>query len=272
MIKTDTEGDTLFTKAYGGSSIEIGENIAETEKGYYLLGETRSFSEGGLDMCVIQTDTLGKSTCRFMNVHPSISDPVWVEHSGSTMSDGCQEEMTELQLSDVSIKTNDICVCKPPVAKFETTILDGLIFFNDLSTWPDSWLWDFGDGETSVEQNPEHFMPEAKNVCLTVQNQCGSDTTCETVFGGGGGLKNDIQNLIKLFPNPAGDYFSVTCEESLRIKSVTITDVVGGEVYRLSEIDKFPLTINTGRLNNGIYMVRFLTYDHILISKKIIIE
>jgi len=51
--------------------------------------------------------------------------------------------------------------------------------FTDESTGnPTSWLWDFGDGNTSDEQNPSHVYATAGNftVKLTVSNNAGSDT------------------------------------------------------------------------------------------------
>jgi hypothetical protein len=34
------------------------------------------------------------------------------------------------------------------------------VYFSDLSQGnPTAWFWDFGDGETSTEQNPVHFFP-----------------------------------------------------------------------------------------------------------------
>jgi PKD repeat protein len=46
-----------------------------------------------------------------------------------------------------------------------------------------TYLWDFGDGNTSTLQNPSHTYaaPGSYNVCLTVTNQCGSDSSCTTV-------------------------------------------------------------------------------------------
>jgi predicted outer membrane repeat protein len=42
----------------------------------------------------------------------------------------------------------------------------------------DSWLWEFGDGTTSTERNPEHIYPDAGrySVTLTVSNSVVSDT------------------------------------------------------------------------------------------------
>lgn len=46
------------------------------------------------------------------------------------------------------------------------------------------YLWDFGDGNTSTQVNPNHTFPVPGNytVCLTVITNCGSaDSTCHTV-------------------------------------------------------------------------------------------
>ncbi|MEE4271482.1 MAG: PKD domain-containing protein [Thermoanaerobaculales bacterium] len=75
----------------------------------------------------------------------------------------------------------------PPVASFEwtppTPTVGQLISFTDTSTGdPTSWAWDFGDGETSVEQNPTHaFASEGEfQVSLSVENDDGSDTVSNT--------------------------------------------------------------------------------------------
>ncbi len=56
----------------------------------------------------------------------------------------------------------------------------GEVVFTDLSTgFPDSWLWDFGDGTHSTEQHPTHAYPQPGlyTVTLTVGGSCGSDST-----------------------------------------------------------------------------------------------
>ena len=51
---------------------------------------------------------------------------------------------------------------------------------------PTSWNWNFGDGTTSLIQNPEHlFANEGEfEVCLTVSNDCGQNIKCNKLLIG----------------------------------------------------------------------------------------
>ncbi|MFH1321738.1 MAG: PKD domain-containing protein [Bacteroidota bacterium] len=59
------------------------------------------------------------------------------------------------------------------------------VYFNDLSTGAiTDWFWDFGDGDTSVVQNPSHTYSAAGTywVCLTVESDTNcTDTWCKSV-------------------------------------------------------------------------------------------
>lgn len=74
-----------------------------------------------------------------------------------------------------------------PVAYFSavsTPICNGTIQFTDSSTNnPTAWLWDFGDGNTSALQNPQHYfsIPGTHTVTLTASNAFGIDITSQTI-------------------------------------------------------------------------------------------
>jgi|GEM_PF-2585003 len=83
--------------------------------------------------------------------------------------------------------TDDVTVTVLPLpeASFSPTPQSGTttIDFTDTSQDVDTWLWDFGDGNTSTMQSPSHVYsaPGTYTVCLTTTNGCGTDSACQTV-------------------------------------------------------------------------------------------
>lgn len=74
-----------------------------------------------------------------------------------------------------------------PQAAFEQSIQAKEVFFTDQSFgFPGSWNWTFGDGTTSTERQPVHTFPTEGEfeVCLIVQNDCGTDTMCKNLLIG----------------------------------------------------------------------------------------
>lgn len=60
LIKTNAEGDTLWTKSYGGTGDEWGESVQQAEDGGYIIcGQTNSFGLGNKDVYLIKTDDSG---------------------------------------------------------------------------------------------------------------------------------------------------------------------------------------------------------------------
>jgi hypothetical protein len=60
LLKTDSLGDTLWTKTYGGEDEDFGYAIDRTSDGGYILaGYTESIGAGARDVYVIKTDSLG---------------------------------------------------------------------------------------------------------------------------------------------------------------------------------------------------------------------
>ncbi len=73
--------------------------------------------------------------------------------------------------------------CQNPTAGFTTQVTNATAVFTDGSILPSTYSWDFGDGTTSTDANPTHVFPGSGTyqVCLTVTNFCGSNTTCQNL-------------------------------------------------------------------------------------------
>lgn len=89
--------------------------------------------------------------------------------------------------ANTETKVDYIHVTQTPIADFTVSSRQGkapfVVTFTDLSLGsPTAWLWNFGDGTTSTDQNPTHTYPfeGSYDVQLTATNQYGSDTVFKT--------------------------------------------------------------------------------------------
>ncbi|MFA5034023.1 MAG: T9SS type A sorting domain-containing protein [bacterium] len=74
IIKTNSAGDTLWTRAYGGTGTEYGNSIQQTiDNGYIIAGETGSYGAGGYDVWLIKINSTG--------------DTLWTRTFGGTDGD-----------------------------------------------------------------------------------------------------------------------------------------------------------------------------------------
>ncbi|OQX54514.1 MAG: hypothetical protein B5M53_05715 [Candidatus Cloacimonas sp. 4484_209] len=62
LIRTDENGDTLWTKTYGGTNHEWGRSVWEcSSSGFIIAGWTASFGAGNYDVYIIRTDENGNT-------------------------------------------------------------------------------------------------------------------------------------------------------------------------------------------------------------------
>jgi hypothetical protein len=104
--------------------------------------------------------------------------------------------------------------------------------FTDLSTGGvGSWLWTFGDGDSSSLQNPSHTFDTVGfyTVTLVVTSPCGSDTLSQTVFVDtltqvSGGLSAQV----RVSPNPThGDFTVELIGWASQEAQISLTDLAG---------------------------------------------
>jgi PKD repeat protein len=110
--------------------------------------------------------------------------------------------------------------CPGPVANFATVLpqwwLLDTLHLVDSSAGATSWLWDFGNGDTSSQQNPSYIYPfqGTYTICLTVTNSCGSDTTCQSIVVFFSSVAPGLAGEWSIAPNPARDLLMVAAKDA----------------------------------------------------------
>jgi len=100
---------------------------------------------------------------------------------GSTSWDASSQTF-EIVVDELSLIEDD----SAPVANFLADATEGflpfIVNFTDKSKFATEWSWDFGDGNTSTQQNPSHTYTTEGNytVSLKVTNSLGEDTETKT--------------------------------------------------------------------------------------------
>lgn len=85
---------------------------------------------------------------------------------------------------EVGSSCDTLNIDKGPIALFRDESRKLHVWFTDLSYYnPDTWYWEFGDGNASQDRLPVHDYrdPGDYYVCLTVSNPYGEHTWCDSI-------------------------------------------------------------------------------------------
>lgn len=275
LLKTDSTGSVEWSNTFGGASTEQGNDVIQHGANYFIAGTTRNFSKGFEDVYLIKTDSIGTDTCKqdtaltYQTVLPWVQGTGGIENSGYTV----QSDIIVVGTADTS--SYNPCVCVPPVANYFGSFLDACAQFYDLSTWANAWYWDFGDGDTSSEQNPSHcFFNGWWRVCLTASNECGTTTFCDSVFLQTG--VNDISRSpinISIAPNPFDNVTTVKFENTKHKKlNLSLVNAIGQTALQLEDITGSEIQIERNGLASGLYFILLRSNDELVGTDKLIVR
>lgn len=136
----------------------------------------------------------GNTSTQFAPSHTYSSTGTYDVKLVVTDQNGCSDSLIQPQLVNIGVLNADYSAVFP--------ICDGNpMQFTDLSTGGAvSWLWDFGDGTTSTQQNPAHVYPGPGN--YTVKLVATSSAGCQDSI--------TRMNYVTVYPGPVVNFTADT--------------------------------------------------------------
>lgn len=176
------------------------------------------------------------------------------------MNPGAQTFTDWLQLDEIMVKTEQKDQLPAPVANFGFMVTDSLVSFTDSSlNLPHTWKWDFGDGNTSPAQNPEHVYeaPGEYNVKLVITNATASDSIAKLVQiidTTASGIRSAMVSALKVYPNPAGTELVINYPAKNTVEAELINPL-GKQVMKM-ELINGANRIDVSTLPSSIYIIK----------------
>ncbi len=164
-----------------------------------------------------------------------------------------------------------------PVAGFSFINNNLVVDFTNASTNATSYMWYFGDGNSTNQPNPSHTYASQGTyiVTLIATNNCGSDTITNTID-----IVLDIEqiagiNKLNLYPNPTNGLLNIDFEtyknENILIEIYSIVGNKIAEKEITAVFGKHNETLDLRNYDKGIYMI-IISSNSGKIIRRVVIE
>jgi large repetitive protein len=161
-----------------------------------------------------------------------------------------------------------ITICVQPTATFSAKILSAtgggmqVQFDGTNSIGGNSYLWNFGDGNTNNTSNyPVHTYSVPSTaffVTLTVFNACGDSDSYSSSIADALNVAELTLTDVQVFPNPAQSYVTISSSSAVS-GSITIVDASGRTVVELEGNGDAQQRVDTEHLAAGTYVLRLVS-------------
>ena len=131
--------------------------------------------------------------------------------------------------------------------------------FVSTSNGASAFLWNFGDGNASTQQNPTHTYAQAGNysVSLIAFHQACADTAINTVSVQVMGMPQEASPAFEAYPIPFTNSLFLKWAQPLEIAAWELLDVTGRQVVLFEATQQAPQEIQgLENLKSGIYFIR----------------
>ncbi|MDD5528471.1 MAG: T9SS type A sorting domain-containing protein [bacterium] len=256
LIKTNSSGDTLWTKTFGGVREDESYSVQETQdSGFILAGVTNSFGAGDIDVYLIKTDPLG--------------DTLWTRTFGGDSIDyGLSVQQTSGGGFIIAGWTDSFGAGGSDIYLIRTNSSGDALWTKTVGGT--DWDWGYSVQQTKnngfiVAGVTNSFGAGGSDIYLI---RLGKETGVEEKLN----IKNQKLN-IEIGENPTTNFANISytipsqCKVELNIYDITgscVKTLFGGE----KEAGDYSINLNAKELKAGIYFVR-LTTGTLTVTKKI---
>src|SRR5690606_18693183 len=234
----------------------------------FLASAAGLLDEDEVEKCPSANVTLGNAP--ISGVTYSWSDG----STGSTLTTNAAGQYVVTATSSCGSFSDTVLVTNKPAvnAAFSIGSISGLaVVFNNTSSNASGYNWDFGDGNTSTDENPIHMYTAAGQyvVALTVYSECDTVTVTNVVNVLNVSNEEFTTANVRLYPNPASNYIQLeSLNGTLEVSEMEICDITGKMVRKVSVNDKFnTLEIDLDGLNSGVYMLKYRQDESLVVLK-----
>jgi len=250
LYRTNSVGDTIWTKKYGGSNEDIGYCIQKTQDdGFIIMGSTMSFGNGGYEAYLIKTDSNG-------NV-------IWEKTYG-----GLDNEW-----GNYVCKTSDGgYILVGSTQSFSSGGYDVYLIKTDLNG-NQQWSKTFG----GVVDDIGYSVQQTFDGGYIIVGIRGDDIyLIKTDVNGNATGTNEIDlsaiiSEVKISPNPFSSWTTLQMKNDLKNATLTIFNFNGQTVKELDNINGHIITLYRDNLPGGLYFIRLTQENEVIATNKLVI-
>jgi len=158
-----------------------------------------------------------------------------------------------------------------------TIPVGGTINFNNTGSSASSYLWNFGDGQTSTSGTTSHTYNVQGAYVVTLTGTIGDCEVTEQLtiqVGEPIGVEEvDFADMVQVYPNPTKGLVNIQIENAQQDVEVYILDLIGKQITTTKTITAFnseAISFDLNEMSNGVYLVMFKTNGKSLAKRLII--
>ncbi len=260
LVRVDSNGDTVWTKHYGGSLEEISSSVRETsDGGYVLTGSTQSFGVANENLYVIKTnsngDTMWTKTYGQPDRYSKGNDIIQTNDGGYAIAGLIKTASSNGGYDLYIIKINEVGM---------------LEWESEFKIEPSISLFTSSDGRSILQTPDGGFAISGK-----WYSGSGSELLFVKLNSNGTVRTNELpsNSLCKVFPNPFSQSTILQCENSgTEDYILTLFDREGRNLRTVKTVSSDHIEIERGNLASGIYFYQLRSNREIIATGKFIIE